>query len=94
VATHVGIVGCSPPGAALCFEILSTGASSLANTSRQRFEVSVHSRTLSDYMGAIGAGKWRDVAELMLSSARKLVAIGAEFLIAPCKAHISSRPIS
>lgn len=84
MATHIGIVGCSPPGAALCFEILSTEASSLANTSQQRFEVSMHSHILSDYMHAIGAGKWRGVAELMLSSARKLATIGAEFLIAPC----------
>jgi aspartate racemase len=84
VATHAGIVGCSPPGAGLCFEILSNGASSLANTSKQRLEVSLHSHPLSDYMRAIYAGNWRGVAELMLSSATKLASIGADFVIAPC----------
>jgi aspartate racemase len=84
MATHVGIVGCSPPGAALCFEMLSTEASSLANNSQQRFEVSMHSHLLSDYMRAIDVGNWHGVAELMLASAGKLATIGAEFLIAPC----------
>ena len=84
MATHVGIVGCSPPGAALCFEILSTGACSLAHTSDCRYEVSMHSHLLSDYMRTIDKGDWVGVAELMLSSARKLARVGAQFLIVPC----------
>ena len=84
MATHVGIVGCSPPGAALCFETLSNGASSLANTSKRKLQVSLHSHALSDYMRAIDAGNWLGVAELMLSSASKLATMGAEFVIAPC----------
>jgi aspartate racemase len=84
MATHVGIVGCSPPGAALCFETLSNGASSLTNTSKQKLQVSLHSHALSDYMRAIDAGNWLGVAELMLSSASKLATMGAEFGIAPC----------
>lgn len=84
MATHVGIVACSPPGAALCFEILSNEASTLANASSARFEISMHAHTLSDYIRAIDNGAWDRVAELMLSSARKLQALGAEFLIAPC----------
>jgi hypothetical protein len=31
MAKHVGIMAYSPPGAALCFEILSAGASSLVS---------------------------------------------------------------
>jgi aspartate racemase len=81
---HVGIVACSPPGAALCFEIVSTGASSITNVSRKHFEVSLHSQTLSDYMRAIDAGEWDGVAHLMLISANKLASMGAQFLIAPC----------
>lgn len=84
MAKHVGIVACSPPGASLCFEILSTEASALASSAPSRFEISMHSHTLADYMRAINAGEWSGVAELMLSSARKLAALGAEFLIAPC----------
>jgi len=43
MARHVGVVACSPPGAALCFEILSGGASSLPSESGRR----VYSHTLS-----------------------------------------------
>jgi aspartate/glutamate racemase len=78
--SHVGIVGCSPPGAALCFEIIS----SRAGMSRRPFEVSMHSHAFSNYMNSIGAQDWDGVAQLMLSSARKLERVGAEFLIAPC----------
>lgn len=48
------------------------------------FEVSMHSHMLSDYMRAIDAGDWAGVAQLMLTSARKLASLGAELLIAPC----------
>jgi len=82
--THVGIVACSPPGAALCFEILSTGASALTRSAGGRIEVSMHSHRLSEYMLPIDAGDWDGVAQLMLSSAGKLASIGAQFLVAPC----------
>jgi aspartate racemase len=81
---HVGIVACSPPGAALCFEILSTEVSALANAAPGGLQVSMHAHALSDYMRAINSGAWNGVAELMLSSARRLQGLGAEFLIAPC----------
>lgn len=84
MAKHVGIVACSPPGAALCFEILSNEASTLANSVHSPLEISMHAHALSEYMRAIDAGDWNGVADLMLSSARKLASVGAEFLIAPC----------
>jgi aspartate racemase len=68
MATHVGIVACSPPGAALCFEALSNGASVLANGAQSHFEISMHSHTLSDYMRAIDAGDWGGVAEAAVNS--------------------------
>ncbi len=46
-------------------------------------EVSIHSYSLADYMQCIYRGDWQGVAELMLSSANKLAAIGADFLICP-----------
>jgi aspartate/glutamate racemase len=78
----------------LCRRLLSNGTSSLANTSKQSLEVSLHSHPLSDYMRAIDVGNWHGVAQLMLSSARKLASIGAEFLIAPCNTihQARSRP--
>jgi aspartate racemase len=46
-------------------------------------EISMHSQSLADYMECIYRGDWEGVAELMLSSARKLAGIGADFLICP-----------
>jgi aspartate racemase len=46
-------------------------------------EVSMHTHALGDYMQCIYRGDWQGVAGLMLSSARKLASIGAEFLICP-----------
>jgi len=77
---HIGLVGCSPPGAALCYQQILTAA----NERGQVLEVSVHAHAFVEYMRRIDAGNWDGVAELMLSSAQKLSAVGAELLIAPC----------
>jgi aspartate racemase len=72
---HLGIVAASPPGAALCFELVTTTTAA---------EVSLHAHPLTEYMRSIDAGDWDGVAQLMLSSARKLADVGADFLVAPC----------
>ena len=43
----------------------------------------MHTHSLGEYMRRIAAGDWRAVGELMLSSANKLTAAGADFLICP-----------
>ena len=79
---HIGIVACSAEGAALCYRTICDEAP--ARMGRHRHpEVSMHTHCLADYMEHIYAGDWRGVAELMLSSARKLQACGANFLICP-----------
>jgi len=45
--------------------------------------VSLHTHCLAEYMEAIDRDDWKGVAALMLSSARKLQAAGADFLICP-----------
>jgi aspartate racemase len=46
-------------------------------------EVSMHTFPLGDYMVHFRSGNWEEVAKLMLSSARKLSEIGAEFALCP-----------
>ena len=46
-------------------------------------EVSMHTHSFADYMRAIEGNAWSTVGELMLSSAEKLTASGADFLICP-----------
>ncbi|MBI5488309.1 MAG: amino acid racemase [Deltaproteobacteria bacterium] len=82
-ARHIGIVGCSAPGAALCFQTICTEGAALLRARHAHPPVSLHVHSFHEYMRFIEAGDWRGVADLMLSSAEKLASIGAELLIAP-----------
>jgi aspartate racemase len=79
---HIGIVACSAEGAALCYRTICTEGAQLLGPHAHP-EVSMHTRSLAEYMKCIYRGDWQGVGELMLSSANKLAAIGADFLICP-----------
>ena len=79
---HIGIVGCSAEGAALCYRTICGEAPPLMGE-HMHPEVSMHTHPLAEYMVAIRAGDWENVAALMLSSAQKVSQIGAEFAICP-----------
>ncbi|CCD98171.1 amino acid racemase [Bradyrhizobium sp. STM 3809] len=79
---HIGIVGCSAEGAALCYRtICKEGTDRLGPHAHP--EVSMHTPSLADYVACLDRGDLAGVAELMLTSARKLAAAGADFLICP-----------
>ena len=79
---HIGIVACSAEGAALCYRtICAEGARLLGPHAHP--EVSMHTPSLADYVDCLDRGDIRGVGELMLASAHKLAAIGADFLICP-----------
>ena len=79
---HIGIVGCSAEGAALCYRtVCLEGAKRLGPHAHP--EVSMHTHSLADYVARIEAGDWDGVGALMLSSAGKLARAGADFLICP-----------
>jgi aspartate racemase len=81
-ASHIGIVACSAEGAALCYRtICGEGAQLLG--AHDHPEVSMHTYSLAAYMQRVYCGDWPGVGELMLSSARKLERVGADFLICP-----------
>jgi aspartate racemase len=79
---HIGIVACSAEGAALCYRTICLEGPRFLGTHAHP-EVSVHSHSLGEYMQRIYRDDWQGVAELMLSSANKLCASGADFLICP-----------
>ena len=79
---HIGIVGCSAEGAALCYRTICGEAPPLMGE-HMHPEVSMHTHPLAEYMVPIRAGDWEKVAALMLSSAQKVSRIGAEFAICP-----------
>jgi aspartate racemase len=82
VPRHIGIVACSAEGAALCYKTICTEGAELLGAHAHP-EVSMHTPPLADYMGLIYRGDWQGVGDLMLESAHKLSAIGADFLICP-----------
>ena len=79
---HIGIVACSAEGAALCYRTICTEGAALLGAHAHP-EVSMHSHSLADYVARLDAGDLQGVAELMLDSARKLAAAGADFLVCP-----------
>jgi len=79
---HIGIVGCSAEGAALCYRtICIEGAQQLGPHAHP--EVSLHTHSLADYVACIENGDWQGVADLMLASSEKLARSGADFLVCP-----------
>lgn len=79
---HIGIVGCSAEGAALCYRtICAEGALRLGPHAHP--EVSMHTPSLADYVECLERRDLDGVAALMLASADKLARAGADFLICP-----------
>ncbi len=80
---HIGIVGCSAEGAALCYRTICHEATTLLGRPHAHPEVSMHTNSFGDYVEFLEAGHLAGVARLMLGSARKLGRAGADFLICP-----------
>ena len=82
MAKHIGIVGCSAEGAALCYRTICSEAPKIMGEHRHP-EITMHTHPLADYLGPIRKGDWEKVALIMLSSASKLAVAGADFAICP-----------
>ena len=82
MSRHIGIVGCSAEGAALCYRtICSEGEQFLGKYAHP--EVSMHTHSFAEYAECLKTGDLQGIAKLMLSSAQKLRSAGAEILICP-----------
>jgi aspartate racemase len=79
---HIGIVACSAEGAALCYRTICTEGAQLLGPHAHP-EVSMHTQPFQEYVKCLDRNDWQGVGELMLASANKLAAIGADFLICP-----------
>lgn len=82
MAKHIGIIAVSSEGAALCYRTICQEAPVVMGKFAHP-EVSMHTHSLSRYMDYIEKDDWNGVASLMVSSARKLAAAGADFAICP-----------
>jgi aspartate racemase len=80
---HIGILGCSAEGAALCYRTICLEAEPLMGKHAHP-EVTLHTIALVDYMRHLsGHEDWQAVGELMLRSVAALQRAGADFVVCP-----------
>jgi aspartate racemase len=79
---HIGIVACSAPGAALCYQTICSESAEIMGPHAHP-EISMHSPSFAKYDKLMERDDWQGVGDLMLESADKLARIGADFLICP-----------
>lgn len=83
MSKHIGIVGCSAEGAALCYRTICLEAEPLMGR-HMHPETTLHTIPLGEYMKPIELmDDWEEVGKLMLRSAEVLERAGADFLICP-----------
>lgn len=80
---HIGIVGCSAEGASLCYRTVCAEGAQVLGEAHAHPEVSMHTPSLAAYVRCLERGDMEGVGDLMLASAHKLAACGADFLICP-----------
>jgi aspartate racemase len=89
---HIGIVGGSAEGAALCYRTICVeGATFLGGHAHP--EVSLHTFSLDGYMTRVARGDWEGVGALLLASTEKLAKIGADFVICPDNTFHQALPL-
>jgi len=79
---HIGVVGCSAEGAALCYRTICVEGAQLLGAHAHP-EVSMHTPSFALYVQCLERDDWQGVGDLMLQSAAKLERSGADFLICP-----------
>jgi len=79
---HIGIVGVSAEGAALCYRTICVEGAQYFGPDAHP-EVSMHTFSFAEFRRLSEREDWPAIAEIMLASASKLAQIGASFLICP-----------
>lgn len=79
---HIGIIGISSEGAALCYTTICRYSWEKLGKFIQP-QISLHSHSLKDYIEFIQSHDWDKVGELMVLSAEQLSKAGADFAICP-----------
>ena len=79
---HIGIVACSAEGAALCYRTICLESLNVLGEHNHP-EITMNSIPMAQHMEYIRRDDWNGVAELLLTSARKIAQAGATFAICP-----------
>jgi len=78
----IGIAACSSEGAALCYRTICSRAPQFLGAHAHP-DIVLHSSSLAEYVDALERDDLPGVAQLMLHSAHRLAAAGADFVICP-----------
>ncbi len=82
MAKHIGIVGTSPEGTALCYrEVFRHAARLLGDAGHP--PVSIHNEPFEKYLAALLRDDWHAIGDLLRGSAAALAKTGADFCILP-----------
>lgn len=79
---HVGIAAVSAEGAALCYRTICIEGPALLGPHAHP-EVTMHTPSFAAHVACLERGDWAGVGALLLESARRLAAAGADFVICP-----------
>lgn len=79
---HVGIAGVSAEGAALCYRTICTDGPAMLG-GHAHPEVTLHTPSFAEHVACLERGDWAGVGALLLDSARKLAAAGADLVVCP-----------
>jgi aspartate racemase len=82
MAKHIGIVACSAEGAALCYRTICLEAAAHMGE-HDHPEITLNNISMALQMDALRTRGWEAVADLLLASAEKVRAAGADFAICP-----------
>ncbi|MBW2622176.1 MAG: amino acid racemase [Deltaproteobacteria bacterium] len=82
MAQHIGIVGCSSEGAALCYRTICLEAAEEMGEYNHP-EITMHTPSFLKYYEGISTGDWERVAALMLRSTEIVARAGADFAMSP-----------
>jgi aspartate racemase len=82
MAQHIGIVACSAEGAALCYRTICLEALPLMGEHNHP-QITLNSVPMAEHMRHITRDDWEGVAGLLLDSAARVAAAGADFAICP-----------
>lgn len=82
MAKHIGIAAVSPEGSAFCYRRIGRRASEI-EVPEHRPLVTLHNQPFSTYVEALRRSDWECIAGLLVESARRLAACGADFCVLP-----------
>jgi aspartate racemase len=91
VSKHIGIVAGSAEGAALCYRTICVEAPRVQGAHNHP-EITMNSMPFAEQMRHVRANDWAALADLLLTSARKVADVGAEFAICPDNTYHQAFP--